>query len=76
MPEPFMYFALIMRPITVAYSIHLSSKVSLELPWIPVTSILPQLLYVSHQTQENDMAGIKPSRYHEFLIICTVIHGF
>lgn len=53
MPEPFMYFALIMRPITVAYSIHLSSKVSLELPWIPVTSILLQLLYVSHQTQEN-----------------------
>ena len=53
MPEPFMYFALIMRPITVAYSIHLSFKVSLELPWIPVTSILPQLLYVSHQTQEK-----------------------
>ena len=52
MPEPFMYFALIMRPVTVAYSIHLSSKVSLESPWIPVTGTPLQLLCVSHQTQE------------------------
>lgn len=48
-----MYFALIMRPITLAYSIPLSFKVSFELPWIQVICFLPQLLCVPYQTPEN-----------------------
>lgn len=48
-----MYFALIMRPITLAYSILLSSKVSFELPWIQVIGFLPPLLCVPYQTPEN-----------------------
>lgn len=58
MPEPFMYFALIMRPITLAYSILSSSKVSFELPWIQVIGFLPPLLCVPYQNQKTDTVGI------------------
>lgn len=63
-----MYFALIMRPITLAYSILLSSKVSFELPWIQVICFLPQLLCVPYQTPEKlTQLESEPSIQDEYL---------